>query len=129
MYYYGTGRRKTASARVFIKLGNGKSKIIINNNTLKKYFNNINIYCLMIQPLELTNNINTFNIKITVNGGGYKAQAAAIRHGISRALLAFNNNLRYKLRMNGYLKRDSREVERKKIGLKKSRKSPQFSKR
>lgn len=83
----------------------------------------------MIQPLELTNNINTFNIKITVNGGGYKAQAAAIRHGISRALLAFNNNLRYKLRMNGYLKRDSREVERKKIGLKKSRKSPQFSKR
>lgn len=125
MYYYGTGRRKTASARVFIKLGIGK--IIINKNTLKKY--NINIYCLMIQPLELTNNINTFNIKISVNGGGYKSQAEAVRHGISRALLAYNNNLRYKLRMNGYLKRDSREVERKKIGLKKARKSPQFSKR
>lgn len=123
MYYYGTGRRKTARARVFIKLGNGK--IIINKNTLKKYLNN----SLMIQPLELTNNINTFNIKITVNGGGYKSQAEAIRHGISRALVAYNNKLRYKLRMNGYLKRDSREVERKKIGFKKARKSPQFSKR
>ncbi|AGI27200.1 30S ribosomal protein S9 [Candidatus Portiera aleyrodidarum] len=123
MYYYGTGRRKTAVARVFIKLGNGK--ILINNNTLNKYVNNI----IMIQPLELTNNINKFNIKITVKGGGYKAQAEAIRHGLSRALLAYNNNLRYKLRMNGYLMRDSREVERKKIGLKKARRSPQFSKR
>ncbi|CAA3707539.1 30S ribosomal protein S9 [Candidatus Portiera aleyrodidarum] len=127
MYYYGTGRRKTARARVFIKLGNGK--ILINKNTLNKYFKNINIYGIIIQPLELTNNINTFNIKITVNGGGYKSQAEAIRHGISRALLAYNNKLRYKLRMNGYLKRDSREVERKKIGFKKARKSPQFSKR
>lgn len=127
MYYYGTGRRKTARARVFIKLGNGK--IIINKNTLNKYFKNINIYGIIIQPLELTNNINTFNIKITVNGGGYKSQAEAIRHGISRALVAYNNKLRYKLRMNGYLKRDSREVERKKIGFKKARKSPQFSKR
>lgn len=127
MYYYGTGRRKTARARVFIKLGNGK--IIINKNTFKKYFKNINIYGIISQPLELTNNINTFNIKITVNGGGYKSQAEAIRHGISRALVAYNNKLRYKLRMNGYLKRDSREVERKKIGFKKARKSPQFSKR
>ncbi|AJF24186.1 30S ribosomal protein S9 [Candidatus Portiera aleyrodidarum MED (Bemisia tabaci)] len=127
MYFYGTGRRKTASARVFLKIGNGK--FIINNNTLKKYFHNINLYYLMIQPLELTNNVNTFNIKITVNGGGVKSQAEAIRHGISRALVAYNNNLRYKLRLNGYLKRDSREVERKKIGFKKARKSPQFSKR
>lgn len=127
MYYYGTGRRKTAIARVFIKLGNGK--IIINKNQLKKYFNNRNIYFIVIQPLELTNNINTFNIKITVNGGGYKSQAEAIRHGISRALLAYNNNLRYKLRVNGYLMRDSREVERKKVGFKKARRSPQFSKR
>ncbi|CAA3707267.1 30S ribosomal protein S9 [Candidatus Portiera aleyrodidarum] len=127
MFYYGTGRRKTASARVFIKLGNGK--ILINKNELKKNIKNINLYCLIIQPLELTNNVNTFNIKITVTGGGFQSQAEAIRHGISRALLAYNNNLRYKLRMNGYLKRDSREVERKKIGLKKARKSPQFSKR
>lgn len=127
MYFYGTGRRKTASARVFIKIGNGS--FTINNHTVKKYFHNINLYYLIIQPLELTNNVNTFNIKITVNGGGFKSQAEAIRHGIARALVAYNKKLRYKLRLNGFLKRDSREVERKKIGFKKARKSPQFSKR
>ncbi|CEL12468.1 30S ribosomal protein S9 [Candidatus Portiera aleyrodidarum] len=126
MYYYGTGRRKTAVARVFIKLGKGK--ILINKNKLNAYFNK-NMHFIVLQPLEITNNVNTFNIKITVKGGGYKAQAEAIRHGLARALLAFNVKFRYNLRKNGYLMRDSRKVERKKIGLRKSRKSPQFSKR
>ncbi|CEI58793.1 30S ribosomal protein S9 [Candidatus Portiera aleyrodidarum] len=126
MYYYGTGRRKTAVARVFIKLGKGK--ILINKNKLNDYFNKY-MHFIVLEPLEITNNVNTFNIKITVRGGGYKAQAEAIRHGLARALLAFNVKFRYNLRKNGYLMRDSRKVERKKIGLRKSRKSPQFSKR
>lgn len=125
--FYGTGRRKTATARVFISQGSGK--ISINDRTLEDYFGREVARMIVRQPLELTGNTDKFDIKITVAGGGSFGQAGAIRHGLTRALMAYDESLRSELRKAGYVTRDSREVERKKVGLRKARKKPQFSKR
>lgn len=125
--YYGTGRRKSASARVFLKLGNGK--IIVNNRILHEYFTKHSSQIIIKRPLEITNLINILDAYITVKGGGTSGQSGAICHGITRALLKYNSNLRSVLRSNKLITRDSREVERKKVGLRKARRKPQFSKR
>jgi small subunit ribosomal protein S9 len=125
--YYGTGRRKTSSARVF--LVNGGGKITVNNHTLDQYFGREVARMIVRQPLELVNCIEKFDLNITVAGGGSFGQAGAIRHGIARALLQYDENLRGDLRKAGFLTRDARQVERKKVGLHKARKRPQFSKR
>jgi small subunit ribosomal protein S9 len=125
--FYGTGRRKTATARVFISQGSGS--ISINDRTLEEYFGREVARMIVRQPLELTDNIDKFDIKITVKGGGSFGQAGAIRHGLTRALMAYDESLRPDLRKAGYVTRDSREVERKKVGLRKARKRPQYSKR
>lgn len=125
--FYGTGRRKTATARVFISQGSGK--ISINDRTLEDYFGREVARMIVRQPLELTGNTDKFDIKITVAGGGSFGQAGAIRHGLTRALMAYDESLRSDLRKAGYVTRDSREVERKKVGLRKARKRPQYSKR
>ena len=126
--YYGTGRRKTSSARVFLKSG-GNGNIIINNRTLEHYFGREVARMIVRQPLELTDSAEKFDAHITVVGGGSFGQAGAIRHGIARALLQYDENLRSPLRGAGFLTRDAREVERKKVGLHKARKRPQYSKR
>jgi len=125
--YYGTGRRKTSSARVFMASGSGN--VTVNNHTLDQYFGREVARMIVRQPLELVDAIKKFDLKITVAGGGSFGQAGAIRHGIARALLQYDETLRGALRKAGFLTRDSREVERKKVGLKKARKRPQFSKR
>lgn len=125
--YYGTGRRKTSSARVFLKSGNGN--IIINDRTIEHYFGREVARMIVRQPLELTDSVEKFDAHITVAGGGSFGQAGAIRHGIARALLQYDENLRSALRRAGFLTRDAREVERKKVGLHKARKRPQYSKR
>ena len=125
--YYGTGRRKTSSARVF--LANGSGNVTVNNRTLEQYFGREVARMIVRQPLELTDAVEKFDLKITVAGGGSFGQAGAIRHGIARALLQYDETLRGDLRKAGFLTRDAREVERKKVGLKKARKRPQFSKR
>jgi small subunit ribosomal protein S9 len=125
--FYGTGRRKTATARVFISLGSGK--ISVNDRTLEDYFGREVARMIVRQPLELTGNTDKFDIKVTVAGGGSFGQAGAIRHGLTRALMAYDESLRPELRKAGYVTRDSREVERKKVGLRKARKRPQYSKR
>ncbi|WP_343182901.1 30S ribosomal protein S9 [Buchnera aphidicola (Neophyllaphis podocarpi)] len=125
--YYGTGRRKSSSARVFIKKGSGI--ITINNKKLERYFSRETSCMLVKQPLELLNLLNKFDFYITVKGGGISGQAGAIRLGISRALIKYDELFRKDLRRSGFITRDSREVERKKVGLRKSRKKPQFSKR
>jgi small subunit ribosomal protein S9 len=125
--FYGTGRRKTATARVFISLGSGK--ISVNDRTLEDYFGREVARMIVRQPLELTGNTDKFDIKVTVAGGGSFGQAGAIRHGLTRALMAYDESLRSELRKAGYVTRDSREVERKKVGLRKARKRPQYSKR
>lgn len=125
--YYGTGRRKTSTARVFLKPGTGK--IIVNDRELDQYFGRVTGRMVVRQPLELTETLTQFDAYITVKGGGGSAQAGAIRHGITRALMAYNEELRKPLRAAGYVTRDAREVERKKVGLRKARRSPQFSKR
>lgn len=125
--FYGTGRRKTATARVFISQGSGN--ISVNDRTLEDYFGREVARMIVRQPLELTDNIDKFDIKITVKGGGSFGQAGAIRHGLTRALMAYDESLRSDLRKAGYVTRDSREVERKKVGLRKARKRPQYSKR
>jgi small subunit ribosomal protein S9 len=152
--FYGTGRRKSSTARVFLKPGTGS--IIINENTLEQYFGRKTARMIVRQPLEATNLIDKFDVTITVKGGGTSGQAGAIRHGIARALLKYgielgeepatteegdaavlsgegssstDLTLRKILRRAGYLTRDAREVERKKVGLKKARKATQFSKR
>lgn len=125
--FYGTGRRKTATARVFISLGSGN--ISINDRTIEDYFGREVARMIVRQPLELTGNTDKFDIKITVKGGGSFGQAGAIRHGLTRALMAYDESLRSDLRKAGYVTRDSREVERKKVGLRKARKRPQYSKR
>lgn len=124
---YGTGRRKTSSARVFIKKGNGK--ILINQRSLKNYFFRKTSRMMVQQPLELFNLYNKLDIYITVKGGGISSQAGAIRHGITRALIKYDESFHKELKRAGFLTRDSRKVERKKVGLRKSRKSPQYSKR
>ncbi|XZR52844.1 MAG: 30S ribosomal protein S9 [Enterobacteriaceae bacterium] len=125
--YYGTGKRKTSIARVFMKSGNGN--FIVNNNNINKYFTNKNTQFKIYHPLNLVKLINNMDLYITVKGGGISSQAEAIRHGISKAILQYNKNLRHILKKEGYISRDSRKVERKKPGFKKSRKKPQFSKR
>ncbi len=125
--YYGTGRRKTSTARVFLKPGTGN--ISINDRTIEQYFGREVARMIVKQPLELTENTEKFDMYITVAGGGSFGQAGAIRHGITRALMAYDETLRPALRKAGYVTRDAREVERKKVGLRKARKKPQFSKR
>ncbi|TVZ40646.1 small subunit ribosomal protein S9 [Alteromonadaceae bacterium 2753L.S.0a.02] len=125
--YYGTGRRKTATARVFISSGTGT--ITVNNRPLDEYFGREVARMIVRQPLEATDNVDKFDINATVKGGGSFGQAGAIRHGLTRALMAYDEALRGTLRSAGYVTRDAREVERKKVGLRKARKKPQFSKR
>ena len=125
--YYGTGRRKTSTARVFIKSGSGQ--ITINDRTLDQYFGREVARMVVRQPLELVGMTDKFDLKITVVGGGSFGQAGAIRHGLARALMEYDETLRPALRKAGYVTRDAREVERKKVGLRKARKRPQFSKR
>ncbi|MFT7234851.1 MAG: small subunit ribosomal protein S9 [Methylophagaceae bacterium] len=125
--YYATGRRKSSTARVFIKPGTGN--ITINTRTLEDYFGRETSRMVVRQPLELVDMLTNFDLKITVRGGGNNGQAGAIRHGISRALVEYNSELKSDLRKAGFITRDARAVERKKIGLHKARKRPQFSKR
>lgn len=124
---YGTGRRKTAIARVFLRKGTGK--ISINNRDIDTFFGRETARMVVRQPLELTENTGSFDIYVTVQGGGVSGQAGAIRHGITRALIEYDETLRSALRKAGYVTRDAREVERKKVGLRKARKRPQYSKR
>lgn len=124
---YGTGRRKTATARVFLTPGEGS--IVVNDRPLDVYFGRETACMVVRQPLELVELLNKFNINITVKGGGIGGQAGAIRHGITRALIEYNEELKSPLRKAGFVTRDAREVERKKIGLRKARKRPQYSKR
>lgn len=125
--YYGTGRRKTSTARVFLRPGTGK--ITVNNLDLDNYFGRETARMMVRQPLVLTENESKFDAFITVKGGGGNGQAGAIRHGLTRALMDYDESLRPALRAEGYVTRDSRAVERKKVGLHKARKKPQFSKR
>ncbi|MBQ0758993.1 MAG: 30S ribosomal protein S9 [Gammaproteobacteria bacterium] len=125
--YYGTGRRKTSSARVFLKAGTGA--ISVNARTLDQYFGREVARMIVRQPLELVEMAEKFDVTVTVSGGGSFGQAGAIRHGITRALMEYDEGLRSGLRKAGFVTRDSREVERKKVGLRKARKKPQFSKR
>jgi len=125
--YYATGRRKSSTARVFMKPGSGN--ITINTRSLDDYFGRETSRMVVRQPLELVDMLNNVDLKITVRGGGNNGQAGAIRHGISRALVEYNSELKSELRKAGFITRDARAVERKKIGLHKARKRPQFSKR
>ncbi|ERJ20893.1 30S ribosomal protein S9 [Salinisphaera shabanensis T35B1] len=124
---YGTGRRKTATARVFIKPGSGQ--ITVNKKSLDEYFGRPTSRMIVRQALEATDASDRFDINVTVAGGGPNGQAGAIRHGLSRALVQYDEMMRAPLRAAGYMTRDARKVERKKIGLHKARKSPQYSKR
>ena len=124
---YGTGRRKTSTARVFLRPGSGQ--ITINGKALDDYFGRQTSRMVVRQPLQLVEMVVKFDIVITVEGGGASGQAGAIRHGITRALVEYDENLKGDLRRAGYVTRDAREVERKKVGLRKARKRPQFSKR
>ena len=126
--YYGTGRRKSAQARVFLKRP-GTGAIQVNSRSLDDYFGRQTARMIVRQPLELTDNVGTFDVKVTVRGGGGFGQAGAIRHGITRALMVYDSALRPKLRAAGFVTRDARRVERKKVGLHKARKAPQYSKR
>jgi small subunit ribosomal protein S9 len=125
--YYGTGRRKTSTARVF--LTNGSGTITVNKRPLDGFFGREVARMIVRQPLELVEMTEKFDVKVTVRGGGSFGQAGAIRHGITRALLEYDEELRPTLRKAGFVTRDARAVERKKVGLRKSRKKPQFSKR
>jgi small subunit ribosomal protein S9 len=124
---YGTGRRKSSTARVYLKPGKGD--ITINSRSLDVYFGRQTARMVVRQPLEVVDMTDRFDIDITVHGGGTTGQAGAIRHGITRALMEYDESLRTQLRKAGYVTRDAREVERKKVGLHKARKRPQFSKR
>ena len=124
---YGTGRRKTSTARVFLRPGSGL--IEINGKALDDYFGRQTSRMIVRQPLELVDMIEKVDLVITVEGGGASGQAGAIRHGITRALVEYDDSLKSDLRRAGYVTRDAREVERKKVGLRKARKRPQFSKR
>ena len=126
-YYYGTGRRKSSVARVFMQ--QGKGEILINGIPVDKYFSRFTSEMILRQPLDLTKNETTFDIKVNVSGGGESGQAGAVRHGITRALMDFDSELKPDLSKAGYVTRDAREVERKKVGLRKARRRKQFSKR
>ena len=125
--YYGTGRRKTSTAWVFLRQGAGS--IVVNDRPLDQYFGRQVARMIVRQPLEVAGLSDKFDIKVTVKGGGSFGQAGAIRHGITRALMAYDETLRKDLRKAGFVTRDAREVERKKVGLRKARRATQFSKR
>jgi small subunit ribosomal protein S9 len=125
--YYGTGRRKTSTARVFLSAGQGN--IVVNDRPLDVYFGREVARMIVRQPLELVGLGDKFDVLVTVKGGGSFGQAGAIRHGLTRALMEYDETLRKALRAEGFVTRDAREVERKKVGLRKARKKPQFSKR
>jgi small subunit ribosomal protein S9 len=125
--YYGTGRRKTSTARVFITEGSGN--VTINGRTLDDYFGREVARMIVRQALDAADAAEKFDVKATVKGGGSFGQAGAIRHGLTRALMSYDEELRKPLREAGFVTRDAREVERKKVGLRKARKKPQFSKR
>ncbi|WP_028487213.1 30S ribosomal protein S9 [Thiomicrorhabdus chilensis] len=125
--YYGTGRRKSSVARVFLRAGSGK--MTVNGRDINEYFARETDLMVINQPLEATENLEKFDAVITVTGGGTTGQAGAVRHGISRALVAYEEGNRPALRARGLLTRDARQVERKKVGLRKARRRPQFSKR
>ena len=125
--YYSTGRRKTSTARVFMRKGSGS--ITVNKRPLDIYFGRETARMIVRQPLETTSNTDSFDITVTVRGGGMSGQAGAIRHGITRALMEYDGELRPTLRRAGFVTRDARQVERKKVGLHKARRAPQFSKR
>jgi small subunit ribosomal protein S9 len=124
---YGTGRRKTSTARVYIKPGTGK--ITVNERPLDEFFGRETGRMIVRQPLELAQLVGRFDIEATVAGGGITGQAGAIRHGITRALIEYDETLRSPLRVAGFVTRDAREVERKKVGRRKARRGPQYSKR
>ncbi len=125
--YYATGRRKTSSARVYLSTGAGD--IVVNGKPLDVFFGRKTAQMVVRQPLELVEMLGNVNLKVTVSGGGISGQAGAIRHGITRALISYNEELRSPLRKAGFVTRDAREVERKKVGLRKARRATQFSKR
>ncbi len=125
--YYSTGRRKSSSARVY--LASGKGNIMVNGRPLDEYFGRETARMVVRQPLQVADMLDNFDIKVFVKGGGNTGQAGAIRHGITRALMKYDEALRSPLRRAGYVTRDAREVERKKVGLHKARKRPQYSKR
>jgi small subunit ribosomal protein S9 len=125
--YYSTGRRKTSTARVFLRKGSGA--ITVNKRPLDEYFGRETARMIVRQPLEKTEMSDSFDISVTVKGGGMSGQAGAIRHGITRALIEYDGELRPSLRRAGFVTRDARQVERKKVGLHKARRAPQFSKR
>jgi small subunit ribosomal protein S9 len=124
---YGTGRRKTSTARVYLKTGTGR--ITINERPLDEFFGRETGRMIVRQPLELVQMTDKLDIKVQVSGGGITGQAGAIRHGIARALMEFDSTLRQSLRQAGFVTRDAREVERKKVGRRKARRGPQYSKR
>ena len=126
-YNYGTGRRKSSVARVFIKRGTGK--ITINGRALDDFFKRETGRIIVMQPLQVTDNVETFDIMVNVAGGGESGQAGAVRHGITRALIDYDAALKPTLSQAGLVTRDAREVERKKVGLHKARRAKQFSKR
>ncbi len=125
--YYGTGRRKTAIARVFLRSGSGK--FIVNDKPVDEFFSRETGRMVVRQPLELTQHMTTFDILVNVEGGGESGQAGAVRHGITRALIEYDATLKPALSNAGFVTRDAREVERKKVGLRKARRRKQFSKR
>ncbi|MEW5755233.1 MAG: 30S ribosomal protein S9 [Pseudomonadota bacterium] len=125
--HYSTGRRKSSTARVFLRPGTGK--IVINDRPIDQYFGRETSRMVVRQPLELVELVSKFDVAVTVTGGGGTGQAGAIRHGITRALIEYDETLRSPLRKAGFVTRDAREVERKKVGLHKARRRPQFSKR
>ena len=126
-FYYGTGRRKSSTARVFLSRGSGD--IVVNRRPLDQYFGRETARMVIRQPLEVADMLGKVDIKVNVSGGGNTGQAGAIRHGITRALLQYDEMLRPALRKAGFVTRDSRKVERKKVGLHTARKRPQYSKR
>jgi small subunit ribosomal protein S9 len=126
-YNYGTGRRKTSAARVFVSSGTGR--IMVNSQPLDEFFGRETARMVVRQPLQVADLTDKLDLKVTVRGGGNSGQAGAIRHGIARALVEYDETLRGPMRQAGFLTRDARAVERKKVGLRKARKRPQFSKR
>lgn len=126
-HFYGTGRRKTSTARVFLRPGSGEIKV--NNRPLDRFFGRQTAQMIVRQPLELMNLTSAFDVAVTVTGGGTTGQAGAIRHGLTRALMEYDASLRPALRKAGFVTRDSRAVERKKVGLRKARRATQYSKR
>ena len=124
---YGTGRRKSAAAKVFLRPGNGR--IVVNGRSMEEFFGRETGRMIVMQPLELTQMVDKFDVTVSVEGGGVTGQAGAIRHGITRALMEYDESLRKPLRAAGFVTRDAREVERKKVGRRKARRGTQFSKR